>query len=125
MAIATVADVEARYNHELTDDERRVVETRLEDAERIIRTRVPDLDERISTGALSSDVVAMVEADTVLRLIRNPEGVRQETDGNYSYSINAQVASGWLELLPREWALLGVRSGVYTIDPTPKMPWEA
>ena len=109
----------------LDEDEKRVVAARLEDAELLLRSRIPDLDEKVTTGVLDQALVVMVEAEMVLRLIRNPDGLVQETDGSYSYSTSQKVASGLLEVLPREWTLLGVRSGVYIIDPTPKMPWEA
>lgn len=125
MAYATPEDVEVRFMRPLDEDEKRVVAARLEDAELLLRSRIPDLDEKVTTGVLDQALVVMVEAEMVLRLIRNPDGLVQETDGNYSYSTSQKVASGLLEVLPREWTLLGVRSGVYIIDPTPKMPWEA
>lgn len=125
MAYATPEDVEVRFMRPLDEDEKRVVAARLEDAELLLRSRIPDLDEKVTAGVLDQALVVMVEAEMVLRLIRNPDGLVQETDGSYSYSTSQKVASGLLEVLPREWVLLGVRSGVYIIDPTPKMPWEA
>lgn len=125
MAYATPEDVEVRFMRPLDEDEKRVVAARLEDAELLLRSRIPDLDEKVTAGVLDQALVVMVEAEMVLRLIRNPDGLVQETDGSYSYSTSQKVASGLLEVLPREWTLLGVRSGVYIIDPTPKMPWEA
>jgi len=125
MAYATPEDVEVRFMRPLDEDEKRVVAARLEDAELLLRSRIPDLDEKVAAGVLDRALVVMVEAEMVLRLIRNPDGLVQETDGSYSYSTSQKVASGLLEVLPREWTLLGVRSGVYVIDPTPKMPWEA
>lgn len=125
MAYATPEDVEVRFMRPLDEDEMRVVAARLEDAELLLRSRIPDLDEKVTAGVLDQALVVMVEAEMVLRLIRNPDGLVQETDGSYSYSTSQKVASGLLEVLPREWTLLGVRSGVYIIDPTPKMPWEA
>ena len=125
MAYATPEDVEVRFMRPLDEDEKRVVAARLEDAELLLRSRIPDLDEKVAAGVLDQALVVMVEAEMVLRLIRNPDGLVQETDGSYSYSTSQKVASGLLEVLPREWTLLGVRSGVYIIDPTPKMPWEA
>ncbi|GAB3912681.1 hypothetical protein GCM10029964_120910 [Kibdelosporangium lantanae] len=64
----------------------------------------------------------MVEADIVLRLIRNPEGFTQESDGNYSYMISNQVASGRLEITDAEWTLLGVRRGTFTLTPYMDIP---
>jgi hypothetical protein len=124
VAYAIVTDVEDRFVRALDVDERRVVGTRLGDAELVIKNRIPDLDDRIAEGTLSAAVVVMVEAEMILRLIRNPDGYTQETDGNYSYSISSRVASGVLDVQSHEWSLLGVNGGVYSIRPYLKMPWE-
>lgn len=118
MAYATVADVEARLGRTLDPSESQIVSTRLNDVELMIRHRIPDLDTLVSTGALDPQIVVMVECDAILRLIRNPEGFTAETDGNYSYQISAEVASGRLDILAGEWALLGIRAGAFTIRPS-------
>lgn len=118
MAYATYQDVEARLGRTLDASEQTIVNTRLNDIELMIRHRIPDLDTKISTGVIDPQVLIMVECDAILRLIRNPEGFTAETDGNYSYQISAEVASGRLEILPSEWALLGVRNGAFTIRPS-------
>lgn len=124
MAYATAADVEARLGRTLDSSESQIVNARLADAELIIKSRIPDLSTKITDGVITTEEVVMVEADMVLRLIRNPEGYSQETDGNYSYTLHSDIASGRLVVLPHEWALLGIRGGVYTIAPYMKMPWE-
>lgn len=125
MAYATPADVEARLGRELDEAETLVVQTRLDDAELILKSRIPDLDQKIVEGVISEDAVVMVESEMVLRLVRNPEGYTSETDGNYSYQISAEVASGKLSVLPYEWGLLGIRGGVYTIRPYVQVPTHA
>lgn len=125
MAYATAADVEARLGRTLDTSEAQIVTARLADAELILESRIPDLDARVTSGTLLQQAVVMVESDMVLRLIKNVDGYSQETDGNYSYSRLQEVASGTLEVLPREWNLLGIRGGVFTIAPYMKMPWEA
>ncbi|TCO56794.1 Gp19/Gp15/Gp42 family protein [Actinocrispum wychmicini] len=117
MAYAVAADVEFRLGRDLDESEHRVVTARLADAELLIADRVPDLAERVTTGVLPKAIVVMVESDMVLRLIRNPEGYTQESDGNYSYMISSQVASGRLEVTDTEWRLLGVRRGAFTLTP--------
>jgi hypothetical protein len=125
VAYAEAKDVEDRFIRPLDTDEQRVVGTRLNDAERMIKRRVPDLDAQIVAGTIDQDDVVMIEADMVLRLIRNPDGYTSETDGNYSYTISQQVSSGKLEVLPDEWDLLGIKTGgIYSIRPYLKMPWE-
>lgn len=118
MAYATVADVEARLGRTLDASESQIVTTRLNDIELMIRHRIPDLDIKVSTGVIDPQVVVMVECDAILRLVRNPDGFTAETDGNYSYQISAEVASGKLDILSGEWALLGIRNGAFTIRPS-------
>jgi hypothetical protein len=122
MAYATPEDVEARLGRPLDEWETQVVSTRLNDAELILRSRIPDLDERVADGRILEAAVVMVEAEMVMRLVRNPEGYTAETDGNYSYQINQSVASGLLSVLPSEWNLLGLRGGIYTIAPYVQVP---
>ena len=117
MAYATYQDVEARLGRTLDTSEQTIVNTRLNDVELMIRYRIPDLDTKVSTGVIDPALIVMVECDAILRLIRNPEGYTAETDGNYSYQISTQVASGRLDIFPNEWALLGVRNGAFTIRP--------
>lgn len=119
MAYATVADVQARYHEPLDDALETVVGTRLADAELILRNRIPDLDDRVLASDTYHDIVVMVESEMVLRLIRNPDGFSQESDGNYSYAIYQQVASGRLEVLEDEWDLLNPpgAGGMFVITP--------
>lgn len=134
MSYATVQDVEDRLGRPLDAGETTIVQTRLNDVELIIRNRIPDLDRKVAEGSLALELVVMVEAEAVLRLVRNPEGYTAETDGNYSYQINARVASGAIDILPSEWALLGVKAGAFVIRPYigpyptrcgPPWPWES
>lgn len=117
MAYATVDDVEDRLGRELDDHEARIVTTRLNDAELLIRARIPDLDARITSGRIDVMTVRMIEAEAVLRLVRNPSGFASETDGSYSYTLSELVASGRLAILADEWTLLGIRRGAYVIRP--------
>ncbi|OLT27747.1 hypothetical protein BJF83_17325 [Nocardiopsis sp. CNR-923] len=117
MAIATVTDVQDRFNRPLTPEEETLAETLLDDAEIKIRRRIPNLAARAAADAEFAETVVMVEANAVLRVLRNPEGYRQETDGDYSYSVSAAVASGRLMILDEEWADLGLNRGAFTIRP--------
>ncbi|QTR37007.1 hypothetical protein J8670_12990 [Mycobacterium tuberculosis] len=120
MAIATATDVENRWVRELSEEETRLVNTRLADAERMIRRRIKDLDDKIDAGDIDPEDVKQVEADMVLRLLRNPEGFTQETDGNYTYMLHQQLASGKLEVTDDEWETLGIRRrGMFVLYPQP------
>lgn len=132
MAYAEVTDVEARLGRSLDASESLIVGIRLDDVELIIRHRIPDLDDKVATGVIDIEVLKMVEADTVLRLIKNIDGFRSETDGNYSYQIDERVASGRIDILAHEWMLLGIKAGAFTVRPDlsplytqyPPYPWE-
>jgi len=117
VAYATAADIEARLGRELDESEATIVEARLDDVEEMIFLRIPDLTEKVDSGKIRERLVVMVECEAVMRLIRNPEGYTQETDGNYSYVVDASVASGRLTILPEEWAMLGVAQSVTVISP--------
>lgn len=127
MAIATPVDVAERLGRDLDESETVIVAARLDDVEELIFQRIPDLAQKILDGKIRQRLVVMVECEAVMRLIRNPEGFSQETDGNYSYTIDATVASGRLTILREEWAMLGIRSGVAMLNiginmPT-RLPW--
>jgi Phage protein Gp19/Gp15/Gp42 len=70
----------------LTDEETTLVATRLADVERMILRRIPDLADKITDGDIDEADVVIVEADVVLRLVRNPDGDASETDGTYGYT---------------------------------------
>ena len=122
MTYATVEDVENRFTRELTEEERQLVQSRLQDVEAVIKARIPNLDDKVASGDISEHIVVMVESEAVLRVLRNPEGYSQETDGNYSYSMSSSAAPGRIVILPEEWAWLGVRRGLFTIAPYIDVP---
>lgn len=122
MAYASFEDVQLRFFRELTPEERPLVEQRLADAENKIRRKIKDLDTRIIDDPAYEDLVRQICADAVIRLVRNPEGYIQETDGNYTYQLSQASADGRLTILPEEWADLGVRKGISVIHNIPRLP---
>lgn len=122
MAYATFEDVQLRFFRELTDEEKPLVEKRLQDAENKIRRRISDLDDRVAGDPAYEDLVRQVCADAVIRLVRNPEGYIQETDGNYTYQLSHSSADGRLTITPEEWADLGVRKAIAVIHNIPLLP---
>lgn len=117
MSYASVADVAARLGRPLTDDERDLAAVLLDDAENLIRARIPDLDKRIADGRIRRELVVMIEANAVVRVLRNPGGYRSETAGDYSYTIDTRAAAGYLDIPDTDWRLIGVRPGAFTITP--------
>lgn len=119
MSYATVDDVAVRWSRDLSCEEKRLVQVRLDDVERLIRRRIPNLDDRLTAGLVDVEDVVQVEADAVLRLARNPEGYVSETDGNYTYTLSKDLATGRLTITSDEWATLGVyRNRMTTLVPS-------
>ncbi|WP_082468830.1 Gp19/Gp15/Gp42 family protein [Sciscionella sediminilitoris] len=126
MSLATVEDVAARLGRETSSDENELAATLLGDAELMLRARIPDLLERAAKDPAFADLVVMVEANMVVRVLRNPDGYRQESEGGYSYTVDTRAAAGFLTVLDDEWKLLGYRDGAFTITPHldgDRWPW--
>ena len=118
MSYAAAADVQAVLGRALTTEETALVERRLAQVERKLIRRIPDLLEQIADGDLDEVDVIDIEAEAVLRLIRNPEGYASESDGTYSYQFNRETASGKLEILAEEWERLGIKpSRMFALAP--------
>lgn len=109
MAYATADDVAIRWARTPSDDELALIEVRLGDVERLIRRRITDLDTQVDAGTIDEEDLKQVECEAVLRLVRNPDGYLSESDGNYTYMLRSDLASGRLEVLPEEWDMLGVK----------------
>jgi hypothetical protein len=118
MANATAEDVQAVLGRELTPQETAMVERRLGQVERMIVRRIPDLVPQIAAGSIDQADVVDIEAEAVLRVVRNPDGLLSETDGTYGYQLDRETASGRLQILPEEWQVLGIQpSKVFAIVP--------
>lgn len=123
MTIATTQDLETSLMRELDETESRYASALLERAETLLLARAPELIQGILTDEChpKSALVAMIEADAVARVLRNPEAYTRETEGEYSYAINMSIASGLLKITDDEWLLLDMTppgAGFGTINPT-------
>lgn len=112
MAYATAEDVTTLWAKQPEPEVLTLIERRLAQAERAIMRRIPDLADRIADGRIDLADVVDIEADAVLRLVRNPEGYFSETDGNYTYMLRSdlQAGSGKLTITDEEWETLGFNS---------------
>ena len=124
MAYATADDVVTLWAKEPEPEVMALIERRLEQVERMIRRRIPTLDSKTAASQTFLADLIDIEADVVLRLVRNPEGYMSETDGTYTYQLQADLTSGRLEVLDDEWQTLGVNrlSRMSVISPLFVMP---
>jgi hypothetical protein len=93
--LAAIGDVVAQYG-ELTDDEERLTAYLLKAASGIVRQRFRLVDAQMAAGLLDPDVVAVTVSGMVLRVLRNPEGLRSETTGPFSRAYDTSAAAGLL-----------------------------
>ena len=124
MAYASANDVVTLWAKEPEPEVMSLIERRLEQVERMIKRRIPDLETRVDASATFLDDLIDIEADAVLRLVRNPEGYLSETDGSYTYMLQSDLAAGKLKILDDEWQILGVNrlSRMSVIVPQVTMP---
>jgi alkylation response protein AidB-like acyl-CoA dehydrogenase len=124
MAYATAADVVVLWAKEPEPEVMLLIERRLEQVERMIRRRITDLDLRVAASVTFEADLVDIEADAVLRLVRNPEGYISETDGAYMYQLQQDLSVGRLEILDDEWQILGVNrlSRMSIIEPQVTLP---
>lgn len=120
MTYANVSDVTTRLGRSISEAaEVAQVNAWLTDVESLILTRIPDLAGRIADGSPTQAVVVMVEANAVIRKIKNPDGKVAEGIDDYNYRLNENARKGEIFLTDDEWALLmpGVGEGAFTIRP--------
>lgn len=120
MTYANLSDVSTRLGRPITNaDEIAQVNAWLGDVEALILARLPNLDDLVAAGNPSALVVAMVEANAVIRKIKNPDGKVSEGIDDYNYRLNENSRKGELFLTDEEWALLTPDSadGAWTIRP--------
>lgn len=108
-------DLEATYEGELDlENLDEWYQQKIDEAVRLLVRKVPNLVSRIaaydpstSTG-LDPEFVKDKVMGAVLRVLRDPEGLESETEGNYSYTRNPIVASANIWYTKDELADLGV-----------------
>ncbi len=110
----------------LTDAEAVVAATRIGAASRLLRRLVPSVDDRVDSGDLDADLVSDVVAEAVIRVMKNPDGIRQVSYDDYSETRDREVSAGLLQFLDSELALLQPAdrpSGAFTISPYGGRSW--
>jgi hypothetical protein len=72
----------------------------------MIRARIPQVDVMIADGRLNPDLVALAITNMILRVLRNPAGLRSEAVGPFSRAYDTKYAAGQLVLGEEELGLL-------------------
>jgi hypothetical protein len=103
--LAAVGDVAAQFGT-LTAAQEGVTAFLLRAASAMIRHAYPFIDAQIITGRLDPDLVALAASNMVLRVLRNPNGLRSETVGPFSRSYDTGTAAGLLVISSTETGLL-------------------
>lgn len=107
MTFANITDVGVRLGRPITDaDEIAQVNAWLGDAEGLILSRIPDLLERVAAGFPLAANIVKIEADAVIRKIKNPDGKVSEGVDDYNYRLNENARKGEIFLTDDEWAQL-------------------
>lgn len=103
--LAAVGDVAAQFGT-LTAAQQTLAAWLLRAASRMIRAARPSIDAQIADGTVDGDLAALAVTNMVLRVLRNPGGLRAETTGPFSRSYDTSVAAGLLVFTPGEASLL-------------------
>ena len=106
----TTADLEARFRPFTGTAEEDTAQALLDDAWEVLLMTVPDLDARIDAGTVSTGAAVFVVTSMVLRVLRNPNGVRQWSVDDYSETRDSSLSAGALYASEGEIALLTGRA---------------
>lgn len=75
-------------------------------ASRLIRHRFPTIDARVTAGELDAELVADVATSMVVRVLRNPDGLREVAIDDVRAVRDTTLSSGQIVILPEEEDLL-------------------
>lgn len=121
MSFTVIGDVEVDYGPVPDGDVERV-EKLIDRVEAWLEVEVPDLASRVSSGRTTVERIAIVVAELVTGVLRNPTGLRSfsRTEGPFStsgtYASDAGEGGGLSARHLRLLGILGAR-GAFTIMP--------
>lgn len=116
---ASIIDLASRWRP-LSADEQIVGQTLLGDAWVILKRRLPTIEDDIAadtTGDLEADVVRVLAAAT-LRVLKNPDGYKQESIDDWSGTRHGAAATGTLFFTDEELSGLipGGKGRAFSVD---------
>jgi hypothetical protein len=94
---AAVGDVQAQLGT-MTAAQQSLAAWLIRAASAMLRGRLPLIDQQIAAGLVSREMAALVVSNMVLRVMRNPNGLRAETTGPFSRTYDTTTAAGLLVL---------------------------
>jgi hypothetical protein len=103
--LASVGDVAEQFGT-LSAAQEQLAAVLIRAASQMIRARRPSIDAQVAAGTVPADLVALAVTNMVLRVLRNPGGLRAETVGPFSRTYDVTYAAGLLVLSPDEESLL-------------------
>lgn len=93
--LAAIGDVAVPFGA-MTPAEEGLAGHLLRAASALLRQRVPSIDVDMAAGRVDPEVAALTVAQMVLRVMRNPQGLRAETTGPFSRTYDTTAAAGLL-----------------------------
>lgn len=102
--LAVLGDVSEQFGS-MTVAQQQLANALLRAASKLVRSRFPLIDQQIRDGKLDADVVALGLTNMVLRVLRNPGGLRSETIGPFSRTYDTTAAAGLLVITTSEEAM--------------------
>lgn len=119
-----LTDVQESYEKTLPSEKSAWVNQKIDEAVNELLNYIPSLPQRIEDGLVNRNFVKDKVVGAVLRVVRNPEGLESEGEGDYTYRLNKTVASGdiWYlekDLLSMGWVAPLKRSVPRTVFSTP------
>lgn len=122
---AVVDDLAARWRP-LSDQEETNGQTFLDDAWRMLRRKVSDLEASVEADADIQGEAIRVLCAAVLRVMKNPDGFRQEGIDDHTWSRDESVSAGVLYFTDDELDALSddpvSRGGAFSYNPLAGYP---
>lgn len=124
--LSSLGDVTGQFGT-LTDAQEGIAKFLLRAASAMVRHDFPYIDQQVASGRLNAEVVALAVSNMVLRVLRNPNGLKAETVGPFARTYDTGAAAGLLVITANEQGMLTPtpvksatsRGGVGTIRTTP------
>ncbi len=89
----------------MTPAQEGLTNTLLRAASALVRSHYREIDAQIAAGLLDPDTVALGVTNMVLRVLRNPKGLRAQTIGPFSFTYDVTQAAGELVISANESAM--------------------